>query len=321
MSEVTNESVEQTPQDSTDTDPISRLTALLESELEQTEADTESDDQEAVEADIVEAEIAEETQEDTAEVEEVLEDLTVDAETEDPEQQTFDVDGETLTLQELKLGHLRMSDYTRKTQAVSEQRKALEAQSSETEATMSALMSAAGADLSRFESVNWEQVAVDNPSQYKQAKAAFEQTKSTYDLIKAQAEQFQTKQQQQADEALKEAAKESLTVLKTNIPDWNDDLYFKIGSYARGLGVSTEEFNQVSDHRLITALWKAMQFDSAKQVAATKKVKPSANKTLSGSKADSGNISQTESSRKVRERLKRTGSQQDAVAAILDRIK
>ena len=321
MAEVNLDSVEQTPEDSTGLTEIERLTELLESELEQPEAKEESEDQEADEADIVDAEFEETPEEETVEAEEVDEDPTDEAETKESEEPKFEVDGETLTAEELKLGYLRQSDYTKKTQAVAEQRKAFESQAAEAEATINAVMSAAGADLSRFQAVNWEQAAIDNPDQYRQAKAAFEQAQSTYNLIKAQADQLQTQQQQQADAASKEAAKESLTVLKTNIPNWNNDLYYKIGEYAQGLGVSGEEFNDVSDHRVITALWKAMQFDQAKRVTAKKKAKSSPTKTLSGSKADSTKAVQSESARKARERLRKSGSVDDAAAALLNRMK
>jgi hypothetical protein len=187
---------------------------------------------------------------------------------------------------------------------------------------MSALMSAANADLTRFQGVNWEAVAADNPDQYRQAKAAYEQTKSTYDFIKSQADQFQAQTQQQDAAQLKQDAQDSLTVLKTQIPNWTNDLYYRIGDYAhKNLGVSSEEFNKVADHRIITALHKAMLFDSAKQVTAKKKLKASATKTLSGSKADSSTTTKTEGTRKARERLKKTGRIEDAAAVILSRMK
>jgi len=319
MAEVQNESVEQTPEDSTALSEIDRLTALLESELEQPEGEEESD-QEADEAKIVDAEFEEATEE-AAEEEEVDEDPTDESEEEQSEENTFEVDGETLTAEELKLGYLRQSDYTKKTQAVAEQRKAFEAQTEQTQATMNALLSAANADLSRFQNVNWETVAIENPDQYKQAKAAYEQTQSTYNFIQAQADQFQEQQQQQTEQAHKEAAAESLTVLKTTIPTWTNDLYYKIGDYAqKDLGVSSDEFNKVSDHRLITALYKAMLFDQAKQVTAKKKIKPSPTKTLSGGKADSSKAVQSESARKTRERLRKTGTVDDAAAALLNRM-
>ena len=318
MAEANIDPAEQPSQDSSEQDTIDRLTTLLESDLDEPEVEEQSD-QEADEADIVEAEFEEAPDEETEEAEEVDEDPTDEAEAEESEAM-FEVDGESLSAEELKLGYLRQSDYTKKTQAVAEQRKAFEAQTAEAEATMNALMSAAGADISRFQNVNWEQAAIDNPDQYRQAKAAYEQAQSTYNLIKAQADQFQTQQQQQTEASQKEAAKESLTVLKTNIPNWNNDLYYQIGEYAQGLGVSGEEFNKVSDHRLITALWKAMQFDQAKQVTAKKKAKSSPTKTLSGSKADSTKAVQSESARKTRERLRKSGTVDDAAAALLNRM-
>jgi hypothetical protein len=319
MAEANIDPAEQPSQDSSEQDTIDRLTTLLESDLDEPEVEEQSD-QEADEADIEEAEFEEAPDEETEEAEEVDEDPTDEAEAEESEAM-FEVDGESLSAEELKLGYLRQSDYTKKTQAVAEQRKAFEAQTAEAEATMNALMSAAGADISRFQNVNWEQAAIDNPDQYRQAKAAYEQAQSTYNLIKAQADQFQTQQQQQTEAAQKEAAKESLTVLKTNIPNWNNDLYYQIGEYAQGLGVSGEEFNKVSDHRLITALWKAMQFDQAKRVTAKKKAKSSPTKTLSGSKADSTKAVQSESARKTRERLRKSGTVDDAAAALLNRMK
>ena len=296
------------------------MTARLESDLDEPEAD-ETSDQEADEA-IVEDEVVDVPEDETAESEEVETDPTEDTESEDSEEKElkFTVGDETVTVEELKLGYLRQSDYTRKTQNIATAKRDLETKSAEANATMNALMSAAGADLSRFEGVNWEQVAIDTPDQYKQAKAAYEQTQSTYNYIKAQADQFQTEQQQQTDAANKASAAESLTVLKSSIPNWNNDLYYKIGEYALELGVSGDEFNKVSDHRLITALWKAMQFDQAKTVTAKKKIKPSATKTLSGSKADSTKAVETESNRVTRERLKKTGSVNDAAAALLSRM-
>lgn len=322
MAENTIEPTEQTPTDSLGLSEIERLTALLESELEQPEEQTESDQEESTDSDNVDAEF-EDVPEDEAVEDEEVEDPTEDPEAEDSEKElTFEVGGETLSAEELKLGYLRQSDYTQKTQSLAESRKAAEAQIEETTATMSALLSAAGADLSRFEGVDWERAAVENPEQYRQAKASFEQTRSTYEFIKAQSDQYQEQQQQQADTAQKEAATESLTVLKTNIPNWSNDLYYSIGEYAqKDLGVSSEEFNQVADHRIITALYKAMQFDQAKTVAAKKKIKASPTKTLSGGKADATKATQSESSRKASERLRKTGRVEDAAAVILNRIK
>ena len=322
MAEITNEPVEQAEEPSTDLSEIERITAILDSEMDQPDV-AEPDQEDSDESDNVDAEPVDvPDDEEASEDEEVEEDPTEDPEQEESEELTFLVDGETLTAEELKLGFLRQSDYTKKTQHVAEQRKAYEAQSQQADATINALMSAANADLTRFQGVNWEAVAADNPEQYRQAKAAYEQTKSTHDFIKAQADQFQAQTQQQDDAQLKQDAQDSLTVLKTQIPNWTNDLYYRIGDYAhKNLGVSSEEFNKVADHRIITALHKAMLFDSAKQVTAKKKLRASATKTLSGSKADSSKVTKTEGTRNARDRLRKSGRVEDAAAVILSRIK
>jgi len=212
---------------------------------------------------------------------------------------------------------LRQSDYTKKTQAVAEQRKAADDQTRNYESNLQALLTTAGADLSRFENVNWEQAAIENPEQYRQAKSAYDQTKQTYDLIRSKSDEHQKRSQDQHQAVMKENAKESLTILKSTIPNWNNDIYYSIGEYAKELGVTSEEFNEVHDHRTITALYKAMQYDRAK-IETQKKVKATPQKTLSGKKAQPKNLGKKENIRKSKERLKASGSMDDAVAALMN---
>lgn len=306
-----------------DNDIIARLTAVLESEDGQPPSPEE--EQEVVEETTDEViDESQEVEEETEESEEV-EDPTEEAEEESEDEPDvitegmIEVDGEKLSVDEIKLGYMRQADYTKKTQAVAEQRKAAEEQTANYESTLNALLTASGADLSRFDNVNWEQAAVENPDQYKQAKAMYEQTKQTHDFIRAQAKEHQQRAEAQQQAAMKESAKESLTVLKSTIPNWNNDLYYSIGEYATGsLGVTTEEFNEVHDHRMITALYKAMQFDKAK-TETQKKVKATPKKTLSGKKAEPKDLGKKDNYRKARERLKKSGSMEDAVQALLNR--
>lgn len=308
--------------DSAGMSEIERLMAVLESD--QTEQPAEPDDvQEAEEADeVVEDQLEEsESDEEPEEVEDPTEETEEqDEEAEDTAQQVFEIDGQEVTVDELKLGYLRQADYTKKTQAVAEQRKAVEEQTRQYESSINALLTAAGADLSRFEGVNWEQVAVENPDQYRQAKAVYEQTQQTFNFIKSQAEEHMARMEEQTQVAIRERAQESLGILKSTIPNWSNDLYYKIGEYAASeMGVSADEFNNISDHRSITALYKAMLFDQAKEVSAAKKIKASPKKTLSGNKADASKVQGKETFRKSRDRLRKSGSMDDAVAALLNR--
>lgn len=309
--------------DSVDTeqDINARLVALLESDDQTEQPETEQEVEQSTDEVIEEAQEVEEEAEESEEVEDPTEETEEESEDE-PDVITegmIEVDGEKLSVEEIKLGYMRQADYTKKTQAVAEQRKAAEEQTQSYESTLSALLTAAGADLSRFDNVNWEQAAVENPDQYKQAKAMYEQTRQTYDFIKSQADEHTQRSQEQQQAAMKERAKESLTVLKSTIPNWSNDVYYKIGEYAqKSLGVTQEEFNGITDHRSITAMYKAMQFDQAK-TETKKKVKSSPKKTLSGKKADPSDIGKQEKYRKSRERLKQSGSMEDAVQALLNR--
>ena len=315
-----------TPVDSTqadDSDIIARLTAVLESN-DQTE--TPEEEQEVVEEttdEVIEEEQA--VEEVSEESEEVEEDPTEESEekTEDePEvvsEGFVEIDGEKLSIEDVKLGYLRQSDYTKKTQAVAEQRKAAEEQSKAYESTLSAILSNAGADLRRFDNVDWEKAAIENPEQYKQAKAMYDQTRATYENIKRTSDENIKRQEAQQQAEMVEKAQESLTVLKATIPNWNNDLYYSIGEYAKDtLGVGVDEFNEVHDHRLITALFKAMQFDRAK-TETQKKVKATPQKTLSGKKAEPKDLGREDNYRKAKQRLKSSGSTEDAIQALLNR--
>lgn len=187
-----------------DNDIIARLTAVLESPQEE-QTETPEEEQEVVEEATDEViDESQEVEEETEESEEV-EDLTDETEEESEDEPdvitegTIEVDGEKLSVDEIKLGYMRQADYTKKTQAVAEQRKAAEEQTANYESTLSALLTASGADLSRFDNVDWEQAAVQNPDQYKQAKAMYEQTKQTHDFIRAQADEHQQRSKAQQD--------------------------------------------------------------------------------------------------------------------------
>jgi hypothetical protein len=118
------------------------IRAMLAPE-EDNAAATDALEAETTEEVVEEAEPSEEmeaTGEDNSVVEGSEEELEVEEDAESSEDESFDilgaiveVDGEEITVEELKAANLRQRDYTRKTQELAEQRKALEAQYSEIE--------------------------------------------------------------------------------------------------------------------------------------------------------------------------------------------
>jgi hypothetical protein len=321
---------EQTPVDSPD--PIARLAERFAGPVEDTpapeEASEQPDEGEAVEGDEAEAPTAETEEAEDGQTADEEGDAEAEEQSDDDddksgEPQFIEVDGENLTVEEVKLGYLRQSDYTRKTQAVAEQRKAAEEERGYFASALNSVLTAVGADVQRFESVDWERAAVENPDQYRQAKAAYEQSRQLFDGIRHQTEDFVQRTKQAQEAALKAQAKEAVAILKTAIPGWNNDLYAQIGTYAqKELGFKAEEFNNIADHRAIQSIWKAMQYDKGRQVATEKKVKVAPSKTLSNQRsAEPKVVTSKRENQQLRSRLKETGKMDDAVALLAKRMK
>lgn len=322
---------EQTPADSAPS-VEERLAAVLsspeESDTPEPEADDQPEEGDAVVEDEVEAdtETSDEAEDGQAEDEEGEADTEEESDGDDdgdkPEQ-LIEIDGEQLTLEEVKLGYLRQSDYTRKTQAVAEQRKAAEEERQYYASTLNSLLTAVGADVQRFEGVDWERAAVENPEQYRQAKAAYEQSMQLFHGIRGQTEDFVKRAKEAQEAALAAQAKESVAILKTTIPGWNNDLYAQIGEYAqKELGFKLDEFNQIADHRAIKSIWKAMQYDRGRKVATEKTVKVAPTRTLSDKKAAEAKIvTNRKQNQKQRERLRETGKIDDAIGLLANRLR
>jgi hypothetical protein len=283
------------------------------------EGEVEADDDESEEAEDGQAEDSEEE----ADTEEDADgDESDDEDGEDEKSDLIEVGGELLSVDELKLGYLRQSDYTQKTQAVAEQRKAAEEERQYYASTLNSLLSAVGADIQRFEGVDWERAAAENPTQYQQAKAAYEQSTALFNNIKYQTQDFVTRAQEVQKQALKAQAKESISILKTTIPGWSNDLYAQIGEFAREeLGFKPEEFNNIADHRAIVSIYEAMQYRRGRKVATEKKIKVAPKRTLTDKRAaKSRNDEDRKTNREARERLRSTGKVDDAVSLLAKRL-
>ena len=75
-----------------------------------------------------------------------------------------------------------------------------------------------------------------------------------------------------------------MKVLEQDIPEWNNQLYDDIRSYAVSQGLPEDQVNSYVDPVVIKLINKARLFDQAKQVTTTKK-KRVAKKVLKTSKA------------------------------------
>ena len=129
----------------------------------------------------------------------------------------------------------------------------------------------------------------------------------------------QANMQQQAQVALQEQAREAVKVLQQEIPDWNNQLYDDIRSYAVSVGLPEDQVNSYVDPVVIKLINKARLFDQAKQVTTTKK-KRVAKRVLKSSKAPNQEANmRVQKQKATKAKLKNSHDLDDIADALLSR--
>jgi len=228
-----------------------------------------------------------------------------------------------LTLSELKTLAQQGADYTKKTQQVAEQRKALEAESvaidqarqlrdayAERLQAMEQLLSAPE------QSENLEYLKESDPIGYAVKVAELSQQKEQLQAI--QAERYRIAEQQQAEQqhALQGYIAQQAAKLAEVLPEYSDPvkgekLRSELRSFAKDIGFSDQELSMVRDSRQVLALHKAMLYDKLQ------KSKPDVNKRVNEATKTikSGNSVKPVTSDQVKRQqaqLKQSGKVRDA---------
>ena len=229
------------------TDEVAETTESDEEVVEETQ-EAEETEEEAPEGQAEEE--VEESEEETSE-EEQESDEEFEIVNEDDLKYTIKVDGEELevSIEELRNGYQRQADYTRKSQALAEQRKETEniqseRQQLEQERQMYAnglqlLQEQQNDKLSEFESVDWNSLKEEDPYQYMLKKDEFRDAQEKVKNVSEQQHYIQQEQQEQAHKARAEFVQKEYTRLTDAIPEWKDkDSTIKddIRKYATSVG-------------------------------------------------------------------------------------
>jgi len=315
------DSQEQTASEVTDT-PVD------EEVVEETE-EAEEVEEEAPESE-EEGQAEEETEEEVAEEEEF------DVVAEEDLKYTIKVDGEELEvgIDERKNGYQRQADYTRKSQALAEQRKETEAIQSERmqleqERQMYAnglqmLQEQQSAKLKDFESVEWESLKAEDPYQYMIKKDEYRDAQERVNNLVAEQQMVQQEQAQQAQQARAHFVQQEYSRLVQSLPEWNDSnstIKKDIQEYATSVGFKPEEINQLADHRSVLIIKKAMEYDKlTTKVAPKKKAVKKVPKVQKSGRGNSKEDAATEAIKKKRTRLQKSGKQQDAASVFYDML-
>lgn len=303
------ESVEQTR------DPIMDAVANMGFDVEQPSDDDLNEPEQDLELETEETE----SDEDDLEYEDDGEEAELDEEAPEVDLDSIiiTVGDEQLSVEDLKSGYLRQADYTKKTQALAEQRREVDQTKEQYASALAYMTQATRNGLAQFDGVDWQTLQQQDPAQYQALSKQYQQAAQQVNAFETAQREFFTQAQQQVEAQQKLQAQQSVETLKTLVPEWSNEMYGELREFASNYGMTTEEFNRIADHRPILMMLDAMKFHKSREVARDKKAKP----VTSTRKAKASNVNQTMAARQQKSAMDqlRKGRRVEDAAAVLQR--
>jgi hypothetical protein len=230
-----------------------------------------------------------------------------------------------LTLTELKSLAQQGADYTKKTQQVAEQRKALEAEYKAVEeakymrdAYAERLQAMEQFISSQQPQEDLESLKESDPIGYAVRVAEISQNKEKLYAIQAERQRIAELQQAEQQQNIQQFLSQQASVLSETLPEYSDPvkgekLRSDLRSFAKNLGFSDQELSAVRDARQVMALYKAMQYDKLQQS------KPQLNKRVSEppktiKSGNSNTAVNSDQAKKTMAQLQKSGKVRDAAS-------
>jgi len=250
-------------------------------------------------------------------------------ESQEPNLHRLKVNGQEIevSLDELKAGYSRDSDYRQKTHTLGMEKRDLESQKNSLRQSYDAkltelneLIATADATVRQQQgSQDLQRLYDEDPTQAAKLDYELRQRQVQLDDMRTKAKQAQAKQYTEFLEAQRELA-------ATKIPEYNDPNkadQFKLSmrNSLRGYGFNDEEIGSLADHRFLMVAKDAMSYQSLKdkRPIVQKKV-ANAPKVVKSGVAKSSTSSGREQIRNKIGKVRKTGNIHDASSAILDII-
>ena len=287
------------------------------SETEQPEAQAEANDSEA------ESEESEELEESEVEQEES------EDEPQEPQKYRVKAAGEEreVTLDELIKSYQLGTDYTKKSQAVAEERKAVEAERQRIdEARQVRDQYAERLQIieqmlnQQPETENLDYLKENDPIGYAVKVAEISQREKQLAQVQAERQRIAAEQERDRQEQLGKVVQAEARKLAEAIPEFADpekgeSIRKQLREFGVKAGFSEQELANVYDSRAVLTLWKAMQYDKLQSAkpGITKKVSEAPKVIKSG--VSQPRDSNSEELRKLKARARQTGRVADAARA------
>jgi len=311
------------PEEETPQTEEAQPTEVEESQPEEEDESFEEESEEEEEAE----EAEEESEEPGEEEEEALYAVTVNGEERE------------VSLDELLSGYSRQSDYTRKTQELSSDRKEMEslkqkydseiqqiqAERSQYMTNLQQIVESSVGELESFTNVDWQGLKDSDPIEYVTKREEFREAQEKIQKFKH--EQHIVSQKQAQDDAVVRnefLASENKKLVEA-LPAWADaDKKSKLASdikdYALSRGFSKEEIGNLIDHRSVLVLLKALKYDKVNKSDVKAKKLKNKPKVIRAGKGQSSSASSKSKRTAQMKRLRGTGHLDDATALLEDFI-
>ncbi len=215
------------------------------------------------------------------EADEPVEEAEETEETEEPAEEELEItwNGESKVLKKSEVVELAQKgfDYTQKTQALAEQRKAIEmqAQMLQQQAFAQSHLSAKEMEikaldnqLEQYKQVDWQGLAQSDPMQYLTLNQTFQQLKDAKrDMVQeyqGQYQQLTLAQKQQRDAILAQEAKLMAEAIPELKGEKGASIQTELKSYLSSRGFNGNEIESIMDHRMVKVAYEAAQYAKLK---------------------------------------------------------
>jgi hypothetical protein len=246
------------------------------------------------------------------------------------------VDGQEheVTLDELMKGYSRQSDYTRKTEKLSQDRKSVEELKNEytrqnEEAKIKRdqyekQIQILSEQLKQSEpsKVDLDRLYEDNPAEYVRVKAEQDRRKELLEKANQERERIQSEKQEEQSKQYNAYLEQQRELLSQKLPIYADkekgpEFVKNLTNYAKEIGYTDQEINMLVDHRSVIMLANAYRYDKLKKANLKNKKVTKVSKVVSSSSAkvqDENEVAKRMKSKKAT--LRKTGKVQDAVSVL-----
>ena len=243
---------------------------------------------------------------------------------------TVKVNGEEIevTLEELRRGYSRDADYRRKTQALAEQRKAVEAEQEairKERAQYAQLLTALEQQLQSggVKEPDWDRLYQEDPVEWVRQRELWRLRQERLAAAQAEQQRLQQIAAQEQQARLAAYVQEQRERLFEALPELRDPEkaqheHRRLRDHGQRPGCTDQEPDSQYDHRVVLMLYKAARYDDlmAKREALRPKPDGKATRTATPGSRATPTEQQRKSAARRQQRLEKTGSVHDAAAAI-----